>query len=140
MIRRLFTGALLVLLFGATIAAAKKDASPPPLPPLVAKYDYKGTTLPVFDGLKSSASGRTAPVYPKDLKSKGVSGSGTAIVVVDTDGKVLEVGISACTHPEFGAATVEAVKKWKYHPIKDASGVPIVHALLITLTFTINGG
>ena len=125
-----------VLIFPAAAVEAKKSPTPPVQ---IGKYNYNGTILPVYDGCKSNASGRVPPVYPRGLLAEGISGAATAMVVVDEKGKVLHVGATASTHQEFAASTVAVVKKWKYHPLIDESGVPIVHALQITLTFKTAG-
>ena len=139
MIHRTILAFIVMCSLVCSASAGKKDKIAP-LPPQIGQYEFNGSMLPVYDGLKSSASGRVPPSYPAELKKKGISGSGTAIVVVDKDGKILHVGATEFTHPEFAAATIETVKKWKYHPLVDESGAAVVHALSITLRFTLGGG
>lgn len=67
---------------------------------------------------------RAQPVYPYALKYNGVSGSALVEFIVDTNGMVREAQVVRATHPAFGAASVEAIRRWQFSPgIKDGRTV-----------------
>ena len=64
------------------------------------------------------------PVHPFDLKKSGVEGTATVMFVVDDEGNIRDAKAIDSTHHEFGAATISAVKNWKFQPgMKDGSPV-----------------
>jgi TonB family protein len=56
------------------------------------------------------------PVYPFELRQSGISGQTVVKVVVDSNGDVQNASIVKSTHRELEAATLEAVKQWKFDP------------------------
>lgn len=56
------------------------------------------------------------PIYPSALRDAGVEGKVLVEFVVGADGEVHEVIATEATHPEFGAAAVEAIKTSKFVP------------------------
>jgi TonB family protein len=60
------------------------------------------------------------PVYPPELAKQDVSGGAILEFVVDAEGKLARVTLMRASLPEFGAAALEAFKKWTFSPaIKD---------------------
>ena len=77
------------------------------------------------------------PVYPPELRRAGVTGEAVVSFVVAANGVIQGVeGISA-THPEFEAAAVEAVKKWKF-TAGQKSGIPVGVRLQLPVVFSLN--
>jgi len=66
------------------------------------------------------------PVFPPAAKAARFTGIVKVELQILTDGKVGEVKVLECTHPNVGfeEATVEAVKQWEFHPaMKDGEPV-----------------
>ena len=81
------------------------------------------------------------PVYPFALRRAGVSGGALVDFVVDVDGNVRNAYPVGQSLPEFGAAAVDAVVRWKFTPgIKD--GHPVNTHMQVPVNFSIglNGG
>jgi len=88
-----------------TIAAADKPV------PKDGIYDLKQVDkAPQVRGIQA------APVYPLEMKKKGLSGSAMIEFVVGTDGTVGNIKIKASKPAILGKACPEAVAKWKYRP------------------------
>lgn len=76
------------------------------------------------------------PVHPYDLKRGGIEGTATVMFVVDDEGNVRDPKAINFTHPEFGAATVSAVRNWKFQPgMKD--GKPVNTIVRQRVTFAL---
>jgi TonB family protein len=57
------------------------------------------------------------PVYPAELRRRGVAGKARASFSVDLDGRVVNVALVEATEPEFGAALTAAVSAWLFEPL-----------------------
>lgn len=115
-----------------TLAAHEKS------PVQIGGTQYKDQIIPVFDGLTVKYE-RLVPLhYPFD-PNLGIEGEGVVMVIVDENGIPLEFGIMSSTPvPEFALATLAAAKKWRYFPMKDATGKAFVHGLRISMKFTVD--
>jgi len=79
---------------------------------------------------------RAAPVYPLELKKRGVTGEATIAFVVTMDGKIEQVQVVQATHRGFADAAKAAVKQWRYRPaIKD--GKPVNCLMRIPIAFNL---
>jgi TonB family protein len=56
------------------------------------------------------------PVYPEEFKGTSLPGRVSLEFVVSADGEVVDARAIEATHPEFAAAAIEAVLKWKFDP------------------------
>ncbi|HWA11370.1 MAG TPA: TonB family protein [Opitutaceae bacterium] len=80
------------------------------------------------------ATASVKPVYPFELRRAGVTGQAVVGFVVDASGQVQDVrGVSA-THPEFEAAAVDAIKKWKFNAGQKA-GIPVGVRVQVPIVF-----
>jgi TonB family protein len=52
--------------------------------------------------------------YPPTMRRADIPGSAVVVFAVDRDGKVHDAEVVTCTEPQFGAAAVKAVLRWKY--------------------------
>lgn len=99
--------------------AAKSDGRVLPPMPDLARND------PVFDVGNVSVVPvpvfQTRPQYPQRLRASGVSGSALISFVVRTNGRVSNVTVVSATEPLFGAAGIEAVRRWTFHPARQGS-------------------
>lgn len=67
---------------------------------------------------------RAAPVYPQELRAKGVQGMALVDARVDSTGRVVGVELVKATRPEFGERALEAARAWAFQPAM-AQGKPI---------------
>jgi TonB family protein len=59
---------------------------------------------------------RPAAKYPDALRRAGITGSVTVDFVVDTHGDVVNARVVDASFPDFEAAALEAVRRWKFQP------------------------
>ncbi len=77
------------------------------------------------------------PRYPFQLRKNGVAGEAVVDFVVDAEGKVVEPVAVRMTHEDFGAAAVDAVRRWQFQPgVKD--GRAVATQLQVPIVFTLN--
>ena len=53
-------------------------------------------------------------VYPRDLLLKGTTGNATVVAVMDKQGRIRSVEVTAATHPEFGDAAKAMIQAWEF--------------------------
>ncbi|PTY07593.1 hypothetical protein DB347_04995 [Opitutaceae bacterium EW11] len=64
------------------------------------------------------------PLYPAELKQKGIAGEAVISFVVDASGTTTGVLVDRATHEAFGIAAAEAVRQWQFTPgTKDGRAV-----------------
>jgi protein TonB len=130
---RLFRPALLsasLFLFAGTGSAAPKTPSESATVATAGTFD-----LAQLDQ-KPTAQTQTKPKYPGELRKQRITGNAVVGFVVDVEGSVRDAKVVKATHPEFGAAAVEAVSQWEFQPgmkagqtVKTRLQVPVVFAL-----------
>jgi TonB family protein len=62
------------------------------------------------------AVAQKSAVYPRSLKTDGLTGQAEIEFVVDRDGRVLFPRIVSSSHEDFGWAAATAVAQWKFNP------------------------
>ena len=72
-------------------------------------------TLNDLDARPKALVQRTA-VYPRALKTDGLTGQAEIEFIVDRDGRVLFPRIISSSHEDFGWAAATAVAQWKFNP------------------------
>jgi protein TonB len=77
------------------------------------------------------------PVYPYDMRQKGISGTVTVDFIVDPDGNVRNAVAVRSTNPEFEASAVSAVSKWKFKPGRKASRAVFTH-MQVPIEYTLD--
>jgi len=76
------------------------------------------------------------PVYPIELRRKGVTGEVAVKVVIDELGNVVECSVKRASRSEFEDPALNAVKQWKFKPAtKD--GMPVRCHMLIPINFNV---
>ena len=80
---------------------------------------------------------QAAPVYPPEMKKKGLSGSAMIEFVVGTDGTVGNIKIKASKPAVLGKACPEAFAKWKYKPAM-LNGQPVKCRLQVLIEAKFN--
>jgi len=78
---------------------------------------------------------RVAPVYPRELREKGVQGFAIVDVRVDSTGRVIQAEVVRATLPEFGERALDAAKAWTFQPAS-AQGRAITSRVRLPFEFT----
>lgn len=69
---------------------------------------------------------QAAPVYPRALKSDGMTGQAEIEFIIDREGRVLFPKIVSASHEDFGWAAATAVSQWRFQPVeKDGQKVDV---------------
>jgi len=77
---------------------------------------------------------RVAPVYPYEMKQKGINGEVSLFFVCDSQGRVKQVRIKSSSNREFDQPATNALCQWKFEPgMKD--GQPVNVRMLIPFKF-----
>ena len=102
---------------------AAKPANSDPLPESTASGVVASRELALVDVIDvSELDGipvrifQVRPVYPLDLHKRGVAGEAMVDFVIDVHGDVRNAFAVSATHRDFGAAAVDSVTQWKFHP------------------------
>ncbi|HEY0947806.1 MAG TPA: energy transducer TonB [Opitutaceae bacterium] len=77
---------------------------------------------------------KVAPVYPREMRERGIQGFATVDILVDSSGRVVETSLVRATHPEFGSRALAAAKRWKFEPAT-ARGKPITTRVQVPFQF-----
>ncbi len=75
------------------------------------------------------------PKYPEEAKNERVQGVVVLRVVIDTDGKVLDVSPLEDPDPRLTKSAMESVRLWVFQPALDSSGKPIKVVASIAVNF-----
>lgn len=92
--------------------------------------------LPNFGGVSAPACVYCPPpLYTWEARGAGYQGTVTLLIVVTVEGRA--TNISVVKGPGLGleGASIEAVKKWRFRPAKDAEGIPVSARVPIQVTF-----
>ncbi len=65
---------------------------------------------------RPKAVAQRSAVYPRSLKTDGLTGQAEIEFIVDRDGRVLFPRIVSASHEDFGWAAATAVAQWKFNP------------------------
>jgi TonB family protein len=65
---------------------------------------------------RPKAVAQRSAVYPRSLKTDGLTGEAEIEFIVDRDGRVLFPRIVSASHEDFGWAAATAVAQWKFNP------------------------
>jgi protein TonB len=79
---------------------------------------------------------QTAPVYARALQIHGAEGQVVVNFTISEKGDVLNPVVAATTNRELDAATIKAVRNWKFAPATN-DGVPVRVKAQQTVAYTI---
>jgi len=116
--------------FLSACATPPPPASPAPPRPAIAgpaETSANGDQVPV-------ALVQTVPVYPYELRKKGITGSAVIGFIIDATGDVRDAYVIRATNPAFGEAAVACVAQWKFRPGRIA-GHPVPVKMMVPITF-----
>jgi TonB family protein len=78
------------------------------------------------------------PIYPATLKQQGIEGTVLLRTVISTGGVPLEIELlNTSAHPEFVAASTDAIRQWRYEPTL-LNGNPVEVITEVTVNFTLS--
>ncbi len=80
---------------------------------------------------------QTAPVYPPRMLKAEMNGAALVGLIVDEHGNPQQVQVQQATHPLFGDAAVEAVKRWHFKP-GQKGGQAVATAMTLPIQFVHN--
>jgi periplasmic protein TonB len=83
------------------------------------------------------ATVQAKPVYPYEMREKGIPGSVTVDFIVDPDGNVRNATVVRSTSPEFETSAISAVSKWKFKPGRKASHAVFTH-MQVPINYTLD--
>lgn len=96
--------------------------------------------LEIFDindlEVKPEPRRQGAPQYPAAARRRGQEGFATAEFIIDQNGKVSSVKITASSDPIFERPTIEAIRKWRFIP-GEQNGRPVKTRTRVRLPYTI---
>jgi protein TonB len=94
-------------------------------------WDRTGPNVTIFNpemlDQKPVPIHQAKPIYPYDMRQKGITGSVTVDFIVDPEGNVRNTFAVRSTDPEFDASAVSAVSKWKFKPGRKANHAVFTH-------------
>lgn len=79
---------------------------------------------------------RIAPDYPYEAKRLGLEGDVVVAFVVNADGSVRDAEVVRADRPEFEAAALKAVRRWKFEPGRHR-GVAVPFRMTVPIVFRI---
>lgn len=80
---------------------------------------------------------QTPPVYPPELRSRGVQGTVYVTFVVDRHGRVVNPSIEKSTDPRFERPALDAVKQWRFEPGM-RNGQEVQFKMRVPITFSLS--
>jgi TonB family protein len=122
------------IVFSINPTDAAHGANLPPMPdvaPGEAVFDISKVSS------RPSAAFQSRPQFPAALRSSGTSGQTLIAFIVRTNGRTSNVTVVSATDPLFGAAGVDAVRRWRFHPAR-IGGEAVNCRLEVPLVFSLS--
>lgn len=95
---------------------------------------------PVGETANMKVDRRVNPVYPSQSRRAGEEGKGVYRVLVDANGRPIEVDVLSSTgFPRLDDAAVEAIRKWVFQPAMQA-GQPVQSWTRVQVQFRLEQG
>ncbi len=80
---------------------------------------------------------KVMPEYPRMARQRGIEGQVVLEAVVDTDGKIEPDITVVQSVPPFDAATVAALRQWRFRPARSSDGTPLRVSLRVPFRFVL---
>lgn len=78
---------------------------------------------------------RVAPVYPTELRERGIQGVATVEMLIDSTGRVIEAKAVRSTNRQFAAQAEAAASQWVFRPA-EADGKKITSRVMVPFEFS----
>lgn len=98
---------------------------------------YTGEIVRSQDASLPEPEFQARPVYPADLRSKGVGGEVVLNFVVTENGEIANVKLVSASHPALAVAASNALLRWKFKP-GVRHGRPVAVAYRVPFVFSVN--
>ncbi len=123
------------------IEPPRPDSSPSDMRTIPADWSRNpGPMNEVFDTSRLDQQpvprSQASPQYPFEMRNQGVTGEVIVDFIVDTAGNVRNARAIRGTNPDFEAAAVSAVGKWKFRPGRKANHAVFTH-MQVPIEFTL---
>jgi TonB family protein len=92
-----------------------------------------GITLP------TASKAQAVPVFPYEMSRNYISGGALLKLSIDRNAKVKKVELVRTSHPSFGRAALEGVKKWRFDKPAQKDGATLDLILHQLIVFNIEG-
>jgi protein TonB len=79
----------------------------------------------------------TAPVFPRELRSAGISGVVFVNCLIDEHGAVTDMKVEKTTNAEFVEPALTALKKWRFKPA-ERDGTKVAIRVSIPIRFSLD--
>jgi protein TonB len=83
---------------------------------------------------------RVIPDYPRHARRSGTEGEVVLEVVVDRRGRVARQVRVLDSAPLFDDAAIDAVRRWRFRPARDARGTAVAVVMEVPLRFVLEEG
>jgi TonB family protein len=97
------------------------------------RYVYRPATLKDLDKIPTPLQ-TNGPLYPEVLAKSKQSGQATVEFFIDENGAVRMPSVVSADHPDFGVASILAVRDWKFEP-PTRHGQPVLLRVQQVFTF-----
>lgn len=74
------------------------------------------------------------PLYPEQCKKRNIEGAVILQVGIDVEGNVIDVELLKSAHRDLDQSAVDALRQWKYQPVKK-EGEPVPVTFTVTVDF-----
>lgn len=118
-------------LSGGVVGGIPSGVAPPPPPPQAAGHATRITKG--GDVAAATAINKVAPIYPELARQARVEGTVRLHILIETDGRVIEVTFVSGP-PMLVQAAINAVKQWQFQPTV-LNGVPVQVECVIEVEF-----
>jgi protein TonB len=80
---------------------------------------------------------QTPPVYPPELRSRGVQGTVYITFIVDKTGRVQNPTVEKTTDPRFDRPALDAIRQWRFEPGM-RNGTEVQFKMRVPITFSVS--
>ncbi len=81
---------------------------------------------------------RPMPPYPPRARTEGIEGTVEIEIVVNREGRVVDIAFRSLPSPVFRSTVVSTVKKWRFKPARH-KGVPVSMRFRVPIEFRLGG-
>lgn len=117
------------------------SASAPPLDLQAVEYKVPPKPAGVYDPSEVTTQPipvrQRRPIYPFELRRRGISGEAVVLFTVRSDGSVGDVSLVKATDIRFGQAAADCVAQWQFRPAA-VQGRTVDCWMMVPIVFTLD--
>ena len=122
---------LVALAFSAFFLAIPGSSQTKTGAPQIARPGVNGVTVP-------ACTYCPLPEYTNQARKARIQGTVVVQAVVTVDGRAEHISVVRGLGSGLDEKAIEAVKKWRFNPARDADGHPVAVAVPMEVTFRLN--